>query len=87
MRGTNPHWLMAGGGEWGLFLIYINQEKIKKKTKKKLKKIKKKKSFIYLDMSVFLLTFATTEDNTESLPLPAAIGNNESLVLDRVGRI
>lgn len=38
-------------------------------------------------MSVFLLTFATTEDTTESSPLPAAIGNNESLVLDRVGRI
>lgn len=34
MRGTNPHWLMAGGGEWGLFLIYINQAKIKKKLKK-----------------------------------------------------
>lgn len=83
---------MAGGGEWGLLSIYINQKKIKKKSKKKIKnknkkKIKKKKSFIYLDMSVFLLTFATTEDNTESSPLPAAIGSNESLVLDRVGRI
>lgn len=77
---------MAGGGEWGLFPIYINQAKIKKK-QKKIKKIKKKKLFIYLDMSVFLLTFATTEDNTESSPLPAAIGSNESLVLDRVGRI
>lgn len=74
---------MAGGGEWGLFLIYINQAKIKKK----IKKNKEKKSFIYLDMSVFLLTFATTEDTTESSPLPAAIGSNESLVLDRVGRI
>jgi hypothetical protein len=75
---------MAGGGGWGLSSIYINP---KKKLKKKTKKIKKKKSFIYLDMSVFLLTFATTEDNTESSPLPAAIGSNESLVLDRVGRI
>jgi hypothetical protein len=75
---------MAGGGGWGLSSIYINP---KKKLKKKQKKIKKKKSFIYLDMSVFLLTFATTEDNTESSPLPAAIGSNESLVLDRVGRI
>ena len=34
---------MAGGGEWGLFPIYINQAKIKKKTKKKLKKKLKKK--------------------------------------------
>lgn len=76
---------------WGsvvlLYPIHRNQAKIKKKIKKKLKKIKKKKLFIYLDMSVFLLTFATTEDNTESSPLPAAIGSNESLVLDRVGRI
>ena len=75
---------MAGGGGWGLSSIYINP---KKKLKKKQKKIRKKKSFIYLDMSVFLLIFATTEDNTESSPLPAAIGSNESLVLDRVGRI
>ena len=33
---------MAGGGEWGLFPIYINQAKIKKKKQKKIKKKLKK---------------------------------------------
>lgn len=44
MRGTNPHWLMAGGGQCGLFLTHINLKKIqKKKIKKKIKRKKKSK--------------------------------------------
>jgi hypothetical protein len=78
--------LVDGWGRWMGVILHLHKSK-KKIKKKNKKKIKKKKSFIYLDMSVFLLTFATTEDNTESSPLPAAIGSNESLVLDRVGRI
>lgn len=38
-------------------------------------------------MSEIMLIFAHTMDNTESIPQPAAIGSNESLALDRVGRI
>lgn len=79
--GREPILPMTRGDGVLLYLIHRNQAKIKKKLKKR------KKSFIYLDMSVFLLTFVITEDNTESSPLPAAIGSNESLVLDRVGRI
>lgn len=79
---------MAGGGEWGLFPIHRNQAKIKKKNKKKIKKKIKKKKIIYIFGYVSFFTYlCNTEDTTESSPLPAAIGNNESLVLDRVGRI
>ena len=38
-------------------------------------------------MSEIILIFANTMDNTESILQPAAIGSNESLALDRVGRI
>ena len=76
---------MAGGGGWGLSPIYINpKKKIKKKNKKKIKK----KKIIYIFGYVSFFTYlCNTEDTTESSPLPAAIGSNESLVLDRVGRI
>lgn len=40
-----------------------------------------------LELSEIMLIFAHTMDNTESIPQPAAIGSNESLALDRVGRI
>ena len=51
---------MAGGGEWGLFPIYINQAKIKKKQKKikkKLKKKIKKKKIIYIFGYVSFFTY------------------------------
>lgn len=38
-------------------------------------------------MSEIMLIFVSVKDIAESLPLPAAIGSNESLALDRVGRI
>lgn len=75
---------MAGGGGWGLSSIYINPKKKLKKNKKK----NKEKKIIYIFGYVSFFTYlCNTEDTTESSPLPAAIGSNESLVLDRVGRI
>lgn len=62
-------------------LLHINKIFIKKI------KILEKISFSLknLELSEIMLIFVSVKDIAESLPLPAAIGSNESLALDRVG--